>query len=89
MASLNSFGPSSPPQPRFSKVNDYTLDKGFKEWDLLDSSTDHAIIKHHKLYKFVETKAPDDYVISNVSGATYSSEGILDAAQKALAQAKN
>ena len=65
MASLNSFGPSSPPQPRFSKVNDYTLDKGFKEWDLLDSSTDHAIIKHHKLYKFVETKAPDDYVTSD------------------------
>lgn len=27
--------------------------------------------------------------IDTVSGATYSSEGILDAAQKALAQAKN
>jgi LPXTG-motif cell wall-anchored protein len=49
----------------FSKVKDYTLDKGFREWDLLDTSSDHAIFKHDKLYKFVETKAPDDYVISD------------------------
>ena len=37
--------------------------------------------------QIIGTDSVDD--IDTVSGATYSSEGILDAAQKALAQAKN
>ncbi len=37
-----------------------------KEWDLLDSSSDQAIFEHDVLYKFVETKAPDGYKISDM-----------------------
>ncbi|GEM_PF-3114695 len=45
------------------KLNDYLIDK-YHEWDLLDTSPDHAIFKHDVLYKFVETKAPADYTMA-------------------------
>lgn len=47
------------------KLSDVNVDQK-KEWDLLDSSTGQAIFNHDTLYKFVETRAPYGYKVSDM-----------------------